>query len=180
MAETEAWVRRLEDARRQGDEHVMKALLNEADRLVVLPHKMEQADAYKCFGQASSVNAPLRRLSIGATLQFNCCWQQAVSCYKCFGPCAFLLCNQGRQEKELLASKSIRLGAMSIIIQARRRLLGTANGNAAEIVTQTTVRAVGLEPSGPYERKFVVPTEAERSRIHAPTSGVVNIYMIMG
>eukprot|EP00965_Chrysotila_dentata_P089054 2940256-Pleurochrysis_carterae.AAC.2 len=33
-------------------------------------------------------------------------------------------------------------------------------------------RAVGLEPPGPYERKSVVPTEAEPSRIDAPTSGV--------
>eukprot|EP00965_Chrysotila_dentata_P008825 287657-Pleurochrysis_carterae.AAC.1 len=36
-------------------------------------------------------------------------------------------------------------------------------------------RPVGLEPSGPYERKSVVPTEAEPSRIDAPTSGGVNI-----
>eukprot|EP00965_Chrysotila_dentata_P195654 6177097-Pleurochrysis_carterae.AAC.5 len=47
-------------------------------------------------------------------------------------------------------------------------------------ITQTPthaagIRAVGLEPSGPYERTFVVPTEAEPSRIDAPTSGVVNI-----
>eukprot|EP00965_Chrysotila_dentata_P061839 2048433-Pleurochrysis_carterae.AAC.1 len=37
------------------------------------------------------------------------------------------------------------------------------------------MKAVGLEPSGPYERKSVVYTEAEPSRIDAPTSGVVKI-----